>query len=264
MILFDTHCHIDFNSFDSDRKAMLERARKAGVKHFLIPGVDSESIQRAYQLAKKEKDVVIAAGIHPNSTANWNAYTLQNVRNWAKDYKAVAIGEIGLDYHWDKSPKATQRKAFEDQLALASELQLPVIIHNREASADTLPILEDWAKTAPAALKGRLGVLHSFSDAPEYANRAIAAGFYLGFTGPLTYKNADTLRKVAGSIPEDRLLIETDSPFLTPLPHRGDRNEPAYVKLVAERLATLRGKTLEQIAAITTANGLHLFGIKAS
>lgn len=262
MILFDTHCHLDFKFFDADRAAMLDRARSAGVRHFVIPGVDSTSIQRAQQLAQSEPDVRIALGIHPNSTAQWEASLVEQLRQWAVDYRAVAIGEIGLDYHWDKSPKATQHRAFEDQLALASELVLPVIIHNREASADTLPILEEWAKSAPAALQGRLGVLHSFSDAPDYAERALAAGFYLGFAGPLTYKNADILRQIAARVPDDRLLIETDCPFLTPHPHRGQRNEPAYVALVLERLATLRGSTLAEMAAITTANGLRLFGME--
>jgi TatD DNase family protein len=262
MNLFDTHCHIDFHQYNDDRHKMLERARQAGVRRMLIPGVDGESIKRARRLAHEEAGIHVAVGIHPNSTAHWNTYAdLRNLREWAKDEKTVAIGEIGLDYHWDRSPKDVQRKAFEDQLALAEELRLPVIIHNRDASEDTLPILESWVKTLPPELKERPGVLHSFSAPQVFAERALAIGFYLGFTGPVTYKTADDLRRVAAMVPDSRILIETDAPFLTPHPHRGGRNEPAFVALVAERIAALRQMPTEAFADLTLANGLRLFAI---
>src|SRR5690606_33387864 len=146
--------------------------------------------------------------------------------------KVIAIGEIGLDYYRDRSPKEIQRQAFEAQLALASRLELPVIIHNRDASEDVIAILEAWTRELPDSLRDRPGVLHSFSAPQAIAERALAAGFYLGFTGPITFKNADDLRRVAAMTPLDRILIETDGPFLTPTPHRGQRNEPAYVRFI--------------------------------
>lgn len=259
--LIDTHCHIDFQAYDADREAMLHRAQQAGVGRIIIPGVDFESIQRARRLVRDHANLYMAVGVHPNSTAEWTGHALQNLREWAGEPQVVAIGEIGLDYHWDRSPKAIQQQAFEDQLTLAAELELPVIIHNREASADVLPILEDWVKTLPASLKDRPGVMHSFSAPREYAERTIQIGFYLGFTGPVTYKNADDLRKIAAIVPDDRILIETDGPFLTPHPHRGQRNEPAYIALVAERLAALRGMSNEDFTALSTRNAERLFNL---
>lgn len=263
MTLFDTHCHLDFGKYDADRAAMLKRAREAGVRRMIIPGVDAESMRRARRLALSEADVWIAIGYHPNSTAEWSGAEIRNLREWAKWEKVVSVGEIGLDYHWDKSPKDVQRRAFEDQLALAAELALPVIIHNRDASDDTLPILESWAAglAHDHPLKDRPGVLHSFSAPMVYAERALAAGFYLGFSGPITYKNADEIRRVAARIPLEKILIETDAPFLTPQPHRGERNEPAYVAYVAERLATLRNCPLETLTTQTMKNGEILFGL---
>jgi len=262
--LFDTHSHIDFEKFDADRDAMLKRAQAAGVGSIVIPAVDADSIRRALRLVQQYDWIYMAVGVHPNSTAGWSSYhELNNLRDWVQmgGDKVVSIGEIGLDYHWDRSPKDIQAQAFRDQLALAKELKLPVIIHNRDASADTLPILEEWAKDLPPELEGRPGVLHSFSAPPRYAERALAAGFYLGFTGPVTYKNADDLRAVARRVPDDKLLIETDAPFLTPKPYRGKRNEPAYVQYVAEKLAEVRGISVEDLATQTTQNAYRLFGL---
>lgn len=175
--------------------------------------------------------------------------------------KVVAIGEIGLDYHWRESPKETQWKAFEAQLALAKQLELPVIIHNREASDDVMTILDQWVKDLPPALQQRPGVMHSFSAPQAIAERALAAGFYLGFTGPITYKNADQLRHVAANVPLDRMLVETDGPFLTPVPYRGKRNEPAYIPIIVERLASIKQVSAETLGAATTENALRLFNI---
>lgn len=259
MNLIDTHCHLNFQQFDADRDAVVERADRAGVSRILIPAVDAHSASQAVALAADYAGVFASVGIHPNDTASLTDSDLDRIRELASAPKVVAIGEIGLDYHWDKSPKEAQWRAFEAQLALARDLGMPVIIHNREASEDVITILEAWARDLPPTLKDRPGVLHSFSAPQSIAERALACGFYLGFTGPITYKNADDLRQIAALIPLDRLLIETDAPYLTPTPHRGQRNEPAYVRLVAERIAALRRLPLDEIARATTANAERLF-----
>ena len=258
-MLIDTHCHLNFDSYDGDREAVLQRAADVGVTRIIIPSVDLVTGQEGLDLAERYAGVYAAAGLHPNSTANFTEADLALISAQAAHPKVVAIGEIGLDYHWDESPKAMQHRAFEAQLALAAQLELPVIIHNREASDDVLPILEAWAATLPPALKERPGVLHSFSASASMADRALAINFYLGFTGPVTYKNADELRRVALSTPLERMLVETDAPFLTPVPHRGKRNEPAYIPLIADRIAALRGLALDEFAAATTANAVRLF-----
>lgn len=258
-MLIDTHCHLNFDSYAEDRDAVVARALEAGVTRIVIPSVDLDTAQAGIDLAGRYTSVYAAAGIHPNSTADFDESFLERIAAQAAQSKVVAIGEIGLDYHWDDSPKATQWRAFEAQLSLAAKLELPVIIHNREASADVLPILEAWAKDLPPSLKDRPGVLHSFSAPAAFAERALAIHFYLGFTGPVTYKNADDLRRVAAAAPLDRILVETDAPFLTPVPHRGKRNEPAYIPLIAERIAALKGLPLDAFAAATTANAERLF-----
>jgi TatD DNase family protein len=202
--------------------------------------------------------------VHPNSTASFDDRMLASVREQSTQPKIVAIGEIGLDYYWDKSPKPQQRTAFEAQLQLAAERELPVVIHNREASADVLEILEQWVTTLPDSLRDRPGVLHSFSAPQWAAERALACGFYLGFTGPLTYKKADDLRDVARNVPLDRIVVETDGPFLTPEPYRGKRNQPAYIPHIVDRLASLKGVSTAEMARITTRNAERLFALPAN
>ncbi|MBZ0293755.1 MAG: TatD family hydrolase [Anaerolineae bacterium] len=259
MTLVDTHCHLNFNSYDDDRQAVIDRAAQAGVTRIINPGIDLESSQQAVDLAATHEGIYAAVGIHPNSSADFTPSMLDEIRAMAATPGVVAIGEIGLDYHWDKSPKSQQFAAFEAQLALASELALPVIIHNREASEDLITILEEWAADLPDSMNPRPGVLHSFSAPPEIAERALAAGFYLGFTGPITFKNADELRSIAHDVPLDRLLVETDGPFLTPMPYRGKRNEPAYIPFMVERLAGLKQMTDDAMGAATTENAVRLF-----
>ncbi len=259
MFFVDTHCHLDFEAFDADRAEVIARAVAAGVTRLIIPAVDLANSAAALALATGYPGVYAAVGIHPNSTAVCPAEWLSALRALAGQPGVVAIGEIGLDYYWQESPPAIQQAALAAQLALAAELNLPVIIHNREAGPDVIHALTE----SPAARRERAGVLHSFSADRELARQALDLGFYLGFTGPLTYKNADDLRAVAAFAPLDRLLLETDAPFLPPQPRRGRRNEPAYVIYVAERLAALRGCSLEAIAAATTANALRLFGLAA-
>lgn len=263
MNLIDTHCHLNFDSYDEDRDAVIARASQADVTRIIIPATDLDTTREAIALSAQYDGVFAAAGIHPNSTADFSASNVDQVETLAQPPKVVAIGEIGLDYYRDRSPKSVQRQAFEAQLALAARLELPVIIHNREASEDVMQVLESWVQDLSGNLRSRPGVLHSFSAPESIAERALAAGFYLGFTGPITFKNADDLRHVAAIAPLDRLLVETDGPFLTPTPYRGQRNEPAYVRFVAERLATIKQVSLEALAAATTDNAMRLFNLPA-
>lgn len=259
--MIDTHCHLNLHQYNADREAVMQRAQAANVTRILIPAIDLQTAREALVLANTHAHIVAAVGIHPNSTAAFDAATLQQVETLSHEHGVVAIGEIGLDYHWDKSPKARQIAAFEQQLALATERRLPVIIHNREAHADVMPILERWAQTLPDALKDRPGVLHSFSAPPEIAERALAAGFYLGFTGPITFKKADELRAIAKTVPLDRILVETDGPYLTPHPYRGKRNEPAYIPLIVQQLAEVHGIETTQMAQASTENAVRLFAL---
>lgn len=261
--MIDTHCHLNFNAYDEDRALVIERAAQAGVSRIINPGTDRETSRAVVKLAAENAGIYAAVGIHPNSSADFSEAWLRDVTELAGEKKVVAIGEIGLDYYWDKSPQASQIAAFEAQLALAARLELPVIIHNREASSDVMTILESWVADLPASLKNRPGVLHSFSAPAETAERALKAGFYLGFTGPITYKKADDLRRIAATVPLDRILVETDGPFLRPMPRRDLRNEPALIPLIVERLAALKQISFEAMVRITTENAERLFALNS-
>ena len=253
--LIDTHCHLDFDWFDADRDAVIERAAAAGVGRMIVPALDLGNCTAVLQLTERYDAVYAAIGVHPNSAAGWQDGWIDDLRRLAGQAKVVAIGEIGLDYYRDRAPKEVQQRALALQLELAAALDLPVIIHNRESDADVIRLL------AVSPLNGRSqpGVLHSFSANWETAQAALDMGFYLGFTGPVTFKKADELRRIAAQVPADRLLVETDAPFLTPHPYRGQRNEPAYVAYVAERIAQERGVETAVLAQQTTANALRLF-----
>lgn len=255
-MLVDTHCHLDFNSFEEDRDEMIDRAVAAGVRKMIVPAVDLEEIPRVLALAEKYQWVYAAVGVHPNSTANLPANWLEQLRDYAAHHKVVAIGEIGLDYYWDKVAKETQHHTFAAQLELAFDLELPVIIHNRDASADVLSHLRD------CSLKeiDKAGVLHSFMGDWDTAVDAVELGYFLGFTGPITYKKNDELREIAKEMPLDRLVVETDAPFLAPQAKRGQRNEPAYVSYINEFIAELRGLSPDMMANMTTENAACLFG----
>jgi TatD DNase family protein len=257
MLLIDTHCHLDFDQFNDDRAATIERAREAGVTRMIIPAVDLHNCHDVIRVAEQFAGVYCAVGVHPNATAGWESRDLDELRGFAAHPKVVSIGEIGLDYHWDKSPKAQQQKAFIEQMILADELDLPIIIHNREASDDVISLM--WA--SPLVDKWNAGVMHSFSATPLIARKALNLGFHLGFTGPLTFKKAQALRDISAEIPLDRILLETDAPFLTPEPKRGKRNEPCYVPHIAAKLADVRGISVEEVAAATTANAVRLFNL---
>ncbi len=262
--LVDSHCHLDLEQFDADRAAVLERAQAQGVCMIVNPGIDLVHSQQAIALADLHPQVFAAVGIHPNSSADFSEQTLTKLSALAEHPKVVAIGEIGLDYHWETVSRPTQAQAFRAQLDLAAELGLPVIIHNREASIDLAQILDAWAASArtrnsPLAKRPFWGVLHAFSGDAALAQAAYSWNFAIGLGGPVTFKNAHDLHNLAPQLCLDHLLLETDAPWLTPHPFRGKRNEPAYVALVAARLAELLAVPVEEIAARTTAVARTLF-----
>lgn len=261
-VLIDTHCHLDYEDFDVDRAGVLARAIDSGVKLMLNPSTNLENSTEVLALVGQHQELVAAIVVHPNFSNEWVAESKSQLRELAKNPKVAAIGEIGLDYYWEKAPKDMQQTVFRKQLELAAELELPVIVHNREAGADVLMILLEWQASLESEhppLSARPGVLHSFSGDRDMAEKAITAQFFIGLTGPLTFKNAKSLQELATDLPLDKLLVETDSPFLTPHPQRGQRNEPAKVKLVAEKLAELKGLPFEEVASATTANAQRLF-----
>ena len=267
MELIDTHCHLDFNSFDDDRDEVYQRAVDAGVHRIIVPGLDLESSQAAVELAERYEGVYAAVGFHPNSIGPQPGdarKAIERIGELAAHKKVVAIGEIGLDYYWDKTPADIQEAWLTAQLVLARELELPVILHNRESTSDMLRLIREYVDSGlPSSLAARPGVMHSFSGSQDDADRAVDLGFYLGFTGPITFKKAEETRQIAAQAPFDRILVETDSPFLTPEPFRGRRNEPAYVRFVAERLAEVRQAAIDETAARTTLNAEQLFGLPA-
>lgn len=257
MELIDTHCHLDWKAFDPDREAVIDRAVQAGVRRMITIGVDVPSSRRAIELADQHEAVYAAVGVHPNDCAGFDAATLRDIQSLAQHPKVVAIGEIGLDDYWHKVDRNTQTRTFRAQLELAAELHKPVIIHSRDAAPDVITVLEDFTLHASRLT----GTLHSYFDDLAIARRALAIDFYIGVTGPITFKKSDREREIVRQLPLERILLETDAPFLTPAPHRGKRNEPAYVQHVAEVIARVRGQSLEEIAQQTTRNAEKLFGL---
>jgi TatD DNase family protein len=286
-MLTDTHCHLDSNKFDDDRDAVIQRAIAAGVTRILIPGLELESSLAAIKLADSHPNLYAAIGFHPTDLDKWSNSSIEKLRELILPHlnpspagrgtqgerKIVAIGEIGLDYYWIKESdkRAQQRDVLKQQLKLAQETNKPAVIHMREendawfgqASLDLLEILGKWhdelrAEIHPLAEKP--GVLHSYNGNLQTAQRAIELNFYIGITGPVTYKNAEEKRRIIRQLPLERLLIETDSPFLTPVPQRGKRNEPAFVAYIADKIAEIHMTTREQVAEITTVNATRLFG----
>jgi len=252
--LVDSHNHIDMPHFDGDRDAVVARAREAGVTDLLIAGgVDAEDgLRRALRIAE-ELEVPVSAGIHPHEARLATEAIYDELRALAREGRIVAIGEVGLDFHYDHSPRDVQREVFRRQIRLARDVGLPLIIHTREADEESAMILEqESAKEAG-------GVIHCFTGGEELARRALALGFYISFSGIVAFPRAETIQAVARTVPEDRLLIETDSPFLAPPPHRGKRNEPAFVVEVARKVAGLRGTTAEAVGAAAKRNFDRLF-----
>lgn len=265
MALIDTHCHLDLPDFDDDREEVLDRAQEAGVAAVIIPGTNLESSRRALELAERKDILFAAVGHHPNDSGGWNDNSVKQLRTLARHPKAVAIGEIGLDYYRETTPHEVQKRILHNQLELAAELALPVIVHNRDAGSDLMSILTDWhaqLASGSSPLQEGPGVLHSFSGDPAMAQKALAHHFFIGFTGPVTFSNAPEIRGLSARTPIERMLVETDSPYLSPHPYRGKRNEPARVKLVAEKIAELQGISYESLAEATTANAKRLFNLE--
>ncbi len=247
--LVDSHCHLDMTDFDADRDAVVERARAAGVVEMLVVGgVDERAGHRRAVEVAARYGLPASAGLHPHEAKLADERIYDELRALARDQRIVAIGEVGLDFHYDHSPRPVQREAFRRQLRLAREVGLPVIVHTREADAETIEILEQ-EKVSDTG-----GVVHCFTGGLELARRALGLGLHLSFSGIVTFPRSATIQQVARECPGDRLLVETDAPFLAPPPHRGKRNEPAFVVEVARRVAELRGTTPAAVGAIAEAN----------
>ena len=255
MPIFDTHAHYDSGGFNADRDEVLSALPGSGVGLVVDPGCDVESSRRAVALAEKYSHVYAAVGIHPEDCAGCTDAGFDAIRALCGHEKVVAIGEIGLDYYWaENPPKEFQQQVFRRQLDMAAELNLPVIIHDREAHGDSLAIVLEYPQVR--------GVFHCFSGSPEMAAELLKRGWYLGFDGPITYKNAKRAQEVAAITPLDRIVVETDSPYLTPVPFRGKRNDSRYLPYVIEKLAEWKGVTAAEMTDITWENGKRLFGLE--
>jgi TatD DNase family protein len=261
-LLSDTHCHIDLEPFDPDRQAMLERAWQAGIQRILIPGVDLLSSRRAISLAESDARIFAAVGVHPNNGKDWNDNSIAELRDLAGHSRVCAIGEIGLDFYRDHTTPDLQRSILIDQLALAAEFDKPVILHCRDAFNDLISILHTWQTGLPDTtihLRRNPGVFHSFTGDISQASEVVSSGFRLGINGSITFKNGIQTREIVKSVDPICLLLETDAPYITPVPHRGQRNEPAYISHTNRKLAECLSLSPEQCAKMTYNNACNLF-----
>jgi len=256
-MMIDTHAHVDMDSYDEDREETIQRARDSGVKYMVNIGCDIESSERSVELTERYDFIYATAGVHPHDTKNIHGDTYDQLRILLDHPKVIALGEIGLDYFKNYSPPDLQKEHFRKQVELALELNKPLIIHSRDANEDIVAILSDYYKDA----NQRSGIFHCFSGDQELADAALSMGFYISFSGSVTFKNAENLREVAKTIPADRLLAETDCPYMAPVPMRGKRNEPSFVNHTAERLAEVRGLKLDDVQRTMELNFFDLFGI---
>ncbi|MDA7028394.1 TatD family hydrolase [Bacillus sp. CLL-7-23] len=255
-MLFDTHAHLNAEQYHEDLKEVIARAREEKVERIVVVGFDRPTINCAMELIEEYEFIYAAIGWHPVDAIDMTDEDLSWIKELSSHEKVVALGEMGLDYHWDKSSKDVQKEVFRKQIALAKEVNLPIVIHNRDATEDVITILREEGAEQVG------GIMHCFTGSAEIAKECIDMNFYISFGGPITFKNAKKPKEVAKQIPIDRVLIETDCPYLTPHPFRGKRNEPSYVKFVAEQIAELKGLTYEEVAAKTTENAKKLFNIK--
>lgn len=251
---FDSHAHLNLPHYENDRSEVLGKIFETGVEKIINPGVDIETIESAIQLAEKYPGKIYSAiGFHPQDAIKWKDEYYDLLKEYSKKECVVAIGEIGLDYYWDTSPKDLQHEVFIKQINLAKETKLPVIIHTRDSHEDTLKLL----KENQADKTG--GVFHCFSGDTDFAHRCLEINFYLSFAGNITFKNAQSLRDAVKEIPLEKILIETDSPYLTPVPDRGKRNDSSYVRFVAQKIAEIKGVSEEEVSETTFKNALELF-----
>jgi len=263
----DSHCHLNLPQFDEDRDAVVARAQTAGIRLIVNPGIDLATSREAIALTERYENVYAAVGVHPNSCESFQEADIDELRRLAAHPKVVAIGEIGLDYYWDTVEPARQKRAFQAQLALAAELGLPVIIHSRDSNDDVETMSRAWVgsddfRHSPLAERPYPGVLHAFSGDLRLAREAYGWGFVLSLGGPVTFKNARALHALVPSLDMSRLMLETDAPYLTPHPHRGKRNEPAYVSLICDKMAELYSLPATKIAAASTTLALRFFGLE--
>lgn len=256
MKFIDTHAHLDFKHFEQDRDEVITKARDTGVRYIVNVGADLQSSRRSIELAGNYNNIFATVGVHPHDADKVNRDTLTKLEKLAADRNVLAIGEIGLDYHYDNSPRDLQKKVFKEQLQLASKLELPVVIHSREAEEETLKIIQEMN------IDKYGGIMHCFGYGLDMAERCLEHNLYLAFGGVITFKNAENLRTVVKNIPLKKILIETDCPYLTPDPYRGKRNQPAYVKLVAEEIAEIKNISLKEVAEKTTENAFKVYNIK--
>ena len=253
---FDSHCHVDEEKFDEDRDTVLARMREHGITRFAVIGSDMETSRHAIAFAKEQEGAVATGGFHPHEARKFREEDCEEIARWYKEDDIRAIGEIGLDYYYDFSPRDIQRTACIRQMELAWEIGAPVVFHIRDAHGDMLEIMK--------SMRNRLtgGIIHCFSGSAEIAKEYLKLGYYISFAGPLTFKKAPKLQEAALLIPRERLLIETDSPYMAPEPVRGTRNEPTNVRFVGMKLAELRGEAPEETAAYTTENAMRVYGLK--
>jgi len=254
-MLFDTHVHLNDEQFNEDLQEVIARAQEAGVATMMVVGFDRPTIERAMELTDQYEFIYACIGWHPVDAIDMTEEDMQWIEELSSHPKVVALGEMGLDYHWDKSPKDIQKEVLRKQIRLAKKVKLPIVIHNREATADIVEILKEERAEEVG------GIMHCFSGSPETAMECIDMNFYISLGGPVTFKNAKKPKEVAAVVPLNKLLIETDCPYLAPHPYRGKRNEPAYVRLVAEQIAEIKGISIEEVAEATTRNAKKLFAI---
>lgn len=255
--VIDTHAHLDIDAFDSDRAQVIQRALEAGVSRIINASFDLESSRRSVALAREYSYIYALVGVHPHDAGNVPGDYLEQISRLAQEPGVVALGEMGLDYYRNLSPREEQKKVFRQQLALARELNVPVVIHDRDAHGDVLDILRG------DGVSSRGGILHCFSGSWEMARDCMSLGLYISIAGPVTYPNAPKLKEIAARLPLDRLLVETDCPYLAPQGYRGKRNEPSYVRLVVEEIARLRGIRPEQVAQAAYQNAIKVFNLRS-
>ncbi|MBY0124474.1 TatD family hydrolase [Bacillus sp. S/N-304-OC-R1] len=254
-MFFDTHAHLNAEQYNDDLREVIDRALAEGVSRMVVVGFDRPTIEKAMELVEEYDFIYASIGWHPVDAIDMTDEDLQWIEELSSHPKVVALGEMGLDYYWDKSPKEIQKEVFRKQIQLAKKVKLPIVIHNRDATADIVEILKEEGAEQVG------GIMHCFSGSPETAQECVKMNFYISLGGPVTFKNAKKPKEVAEVIPLEKLLIETDCPYLAPHPFRGKRNEPSYVKLVAEQIAEIKNVPVEEVARITTENAKKIFGM---